>query len=205
MTPLHKKMFKSEDSEDEFVSPANTKKTLHKKCGSEDEWQEEPSVLMTKGANDVNDKESHDEEDDSDAPEEESLNVAKIAVQSQEKQLKLKEIEQNKRTKEERRKRDQTLKEQKLGSNRRLLSAELLQRAEREAELAPQASKAESQILAKSLNKATHKRLDKSIYKKGPVTVKVLQKNRKILAPTKESIVDSKRDRFLKRRSIVRR
>jgi U3 small nucleolar RNA-associated protein 16 len=206
-TPLRKKVFKDSDSDTEFVTPASNEKSLHKKFG-----ENEHSVLRMKSRNDSNlnniSENSSDNSDD-DAPEEESLSAAKTASEVQEKHFKLKLIEENKIIKQQRRLRDQRLKDQKQDSKKRLLPDDILEKAEKEAEqalLSRDGQGLPQTLIANRVNgKPSHKRLDKTVFKKGPVTVKVLQNNKKMLAPLKEGIIDSKRDRFLRRRSIPRR
>lgn len=209
-TPVIKKKFQDTSSDDELTTPMNSKKALHKKFGNSDS-EADISVVAHKTDNMNNESELSDESDESDddAPEEESIDIAKVASQNREKHLKQKLLQDSKILKQRRRERDHKLKEQKKDS-KRLLPDGLLEEAQKEAEQAllnrDIQDMQQPRISGRMIGRPTHKRLDdKTMFKKGPVTVKVLKGNKNKLAPSKEAIIDTKRDRFLRRRSVPRR
>lgn len=190
------------DNDDEFVTPDSSSRKQHKKFLSDEDMT--PSVKGVTKLETNNDSESDSDE----APEEESNSGAAVAAKERGRLTRKVEILAQTVEKEKRRQKDTQLKKQKEASKVRkadvsFLPDELLEKAEQEVKARATSSKT-------TLPVRQHKRLDqapknKTIFKKGPITVKVLKANKQTLPPVAQPSIINNRDKFLNRRSVLRR
>ena len=151
-------------------------------------------------------EEKPEEEDSDEAPEEQSLSVSAEQTKSKLRETEKLLREANAAEKDKRRKRDTVLKEQKAKSSSKLLPQHIFDELEREKQtprLIKVASKHKRLDTIITASGTTNK-LPKTLYRKGPVVVRVLKRASK-LAPVKESIISMTRDQFLNRKSVLRR
>ncbi|CAN6594881.1 hypothetical protein TRVA0_001S00232 [Trichomonascus vanleenenianus] len=167
-------------------------------------------ALADKAAKKIVESEEESESED-EAPEEESLDQVAETIKT--KQAQIDRIEQERREKErqKRKERNEQLQKQTEGRRQRkheALPLDLLEQAERDRETqesTPSHANSDNDTLIPSLPSISKPKGKKTVFNKGPVKVKVLEKKKKALAPTSNSIISKKRDRFLNRRSVQRR
>lgn len=152
---------------------------------------------------------SHEYESDSDsAPEEESVSLA--AQRSRQKEIQAKNLLKQQQAEEraKRRQRNELYsqqRKQKEESQIDLLPEDILEQADKDMNDGTEEQELAAALQAETARRrAASQRPKKTVFDKGPVKVKVLQKKKKSLAPAKDTAL-SKRDRMLSRRSIERR
>jgi U3 small nucleolar RNA-associated protein 16 len=190
---------------DESVTPVSTIKKLHRKFSQDDE----PLAQLSEPDTPEEIEEEEEEEDSDEAPEEESIDTAAETARLREKAARKTEQDLNAKEKQRRRDRDLALKKRKeeSSSSSKMLSLDIFDEIDREEEHSKQQRIEEQRLRAARIAASRkHKRLDdsKTMVHKGPVTVQVLEKKKK-LAPSNEGVVSRVRDRFLHRRSVMRR
>ncbi|ANB14834.1 hypothetical protein AWJ20_2447 [Sugiyamaella lignohabitans] len=167
-------------------------------------------------SNDKNNSEAEEDSDSDEAPEEESNSSAAQQLRQRTIERERLQAEEVAREKARRRERDLWLKQQKEKALSSLLPDSVFEELEEEQAKKETSSSSNTITSNNSIlnpKKPQHIKLDgsvakktpkKTLYKKGPVLVKVLGQAKK-LAPQRENVVSQTRDSFLNRKSIHRR
>lgn len=138
-----------------------------------------------------------DYSDSDSAPEEENVQISALNLKKAEKAAKDSVAAEKRKIKEKRRTQHEFFSKQKE------LPAELLNNLENSASDESEEEETVKPQPVKPVATKPQKKIFTSI-EKGPVTVKVVKRRSKVLAPKKEGAL-AKRDRFLQRRSIRRK
>lgn len=206
---------KNDQNDDSFVTPETSVKKMQKKYFNDDDPVEEIVEVKKKPV-----VEEESDSDSDEAPEEESINDVNQKLKNEERRLEELKKQEQEQERSKRRERDEQLKKQT--ETRRERKKEQQAQEEKDEflpdDLIEQYEQEKNQLTGISHDEirqalqSQHIRLDqqekkkpKSIYKKGPVVVQVLKKNKKTMAPPMNKSLDRQRDRFLYRKSVDRR